>query len=265
MNVLDERRIDIFNKNGKFKNSIHLEVNIVDLSVTAEGDFFARINPSMERKEAIVRINTEGKITKHIAEYSDVKPSVKKGSRRGSYVIFTAFHSYTPHVCYSSVGGESIAYGLPLKYEFYLADNEGNLLLKIQKDEKICSISEREKNKIIEELEESISARGRKWPKGVLEEACKFPAHRPFFKKILVDEKQRIYLMRVVSVFEEEDKVVIDVFNKKGYYLYKIKISHNPEIIRHGYFYELYTSEESGEEKIRRYKIKNWNQIKTGI
>jgi len=180
-------------------------------------------------------------------------------------VIFTAFHSYTPHACYSLVGRESIVYGSPLKYEFFIADNNGNLQMKIQKDEKLYPISKREKNKIIEELEESISVRGRKWPKQVLEEACKFPAHRPFFKNILVDEKQRIYLLRVLSVFEEENKVVIDVFSKKGFYLYKIKVPHNPEIIRYGYFYELFASEESGEEKIKRYKVKNWKEIKEGI
>lgn len=262
--VLDGRQIKIFSALGEFKKNIPLETNIVDFSVNTEGDFLARINPSQERKEAIVRINTEGKITKNIAEYSDVEPAVRKGSRPGSYIIFTAFHSYTPHVCFSSIDGEGIAYGSPLKYEFYLADNEGNLRLRIQKDETTFPINEKEKNKIIKDLEKSISARGRKWPKGVLEDACKFPTHRPFFKKILIDEKIRLYLVRVVSVFEEADKVIIDVFDKDGYYLYKIQTPINPEIIRAGYLYELFSSEETGEEKIIRYKINNWNQIKKG-
>lgn len=262
--VLDGRQIKIFSTLGEFKKSIPLETSIVDFSVNTEGDFLARINPSQERKEAIVRIDTEGKITKRIAEYSDVEPAVRKGSRSGSYIIFTAFHSYTPHVCFSPIDGETIAYGFPLKYEFYLADNEGNLRLRIQKDETTFPINEKEKNKIIKDLEESISTRGRKWPKGVLEDACKFPSHRPFFKKILIDEKIRLYLVRVVSVFEEADKVIIDVFDKNGYYLYKIQTPINPEIIRAGYLYELFSSEDTGEEKIRRYKINNWNQIKKG-
>jgi hypothetical protein len=262
--VLDGRQIKIFSTLGEFKKSIPLETSIVDFSVNTEGDFLARINPSQERKEAIVRIDTEGKITKHIAEYSDVEPAVRKGSRPGSYIIFTAFHSYTPHVCFSPIDGESIAYGFPLKYEFYLADNEGNLRLRIQKDETTFPINEKEKNKIIKDLEKSISARGRKWPKGVLEDACKFPTHRPFFKKILIDEKIRLYLVRVVSVFEEADKVIIDVFDKDGYYLYKIQTPINPEIIRAGYLYELFSSEDTGEEEIRRYKINNWYQIKKG-
>ncbi len=56
----------------------------------------------------------------------------------------------------------------------------------------------------------------------------------------------------------ESEEVEFDIFSQEGYYLYKTKIPFTPEVIKNGYFYDHYSSEETGEVKIKRYKVKNW-------
>ncbi len=67
------------------------------------------------------------------------------------------------------------------------------------------------------------------------------------------------------SVLDESGQVELDIFSKDGYYLYKTFLSFNPEIIKIGFLYDIFTSEETGEVKIKRYRIKNWDQIEEGM
>jgi hypothetical protein len=57
----------------------------------------------------------------------------------------------------------------------------------------------------------------------------------------------------------------LNIFSKDGYYLYKTFLPFSPDIVKNGVLYDRFTSEETGEVKIKRYKVKNWDQIKRGI
>ena len=263
--VLDNRTITVFDDRGTYINTIQTEIQISEFSVASDGTIIARLNPSLESKKSIVHINQNGAVINKYAEYPDVKPAVRKGQRRGSYTIFTAFHDYTPHPRFCLIDEARFIYGFPLEYKLNISEISGNLLMVVKKDEISESIGRVEKNKIIRELEESISQGGRKWPNGTLEEACKFPPHRPFYRNILVDEKKRIYVLRVMSVLEEDKDIEIDIFSESGYYIYKTRLPISPSIIRNGNVYEILTSEETEEEIIKKYRIKNWDQIKEGI
>ena len=95
--VLDNRRVTVFDAKGSYISTIRTEIQISEFSVTSHGTIIARLNPSLERKKSIVRINQNGAVINKYGEYPDVKPAVRKGQRRGSYTIFTAFHDYTAH------------------------------------------------------------------------------------------------------------------------------------------------------------------------
>lgn len=265
LHVLDNRKIISFDDFGHFRKTIPLEIIISEFSLTSQGTIIARVNPAQERKKSLVHINKSGKIIDNYAEYPEVKPAVKKGQKRGSYVIFTAFHDYTPQPRFSPIDDERFVFGYPLEYELNIITYSGNPLLKISKDEKKKTISQEEKDEIIEALETSIFQGGRKWPKGVLEEACKFPSYRPFFQSILVDEKNRIYVAKIMSVISKNRSIDIDVFNEQGYYLYRSNLPFVPAIIRGGDVYEIFSSEETGEIIIKKYKILNWDRIKSEV
>jgi hypothetical protein len=66
-------------------------------------------------------------------------------------------------------------------------------------------------------------------------------------------------------VTDESEEVEFDIFSKEGYYLYRAKLPFTPEVIKNGYFYDLYSSEETGEVRIKRYKVRNWDKMAGGL
>jgi len=263
--VLDNKKVISFNSLGIYQGTIQTEVILSEFFITSQGTIVARINPAQERKKSIIHLDQNGKIINKYAEYPDVQPSIKKGQKRGSYVTFVAFHDYTPHPHFKFLEGDNFLYGYPLEYEINIVTYLGQPVLRIKKEENKKAISRKEKDKIMEELEASVSQSGRVWPEGALEEACRFPSYRPFYRDILIDEKKRIHVIRVMSVLNESNRIEIDIFNKSGYYLYRTELPFIPIIIQNGDMYELFSLEDTGEVRIRKYIIKNWDQIKEGI
>lgn len=260
--VLDIRKLKLFNRDGEFKKDIPLEVSIRDFFVTLNEDILASVISTKEQKEAIIKMNLEGKIIDYLTDFADLKLTMRKGSNEGSYLIFSATHNYTPRSSLSVLNGQNFVYGFPLKYELCIADYEGNLELKFLKKEPHQSISKSEKNKIINELKKGISRKGMKWPEEVIEAACRFPPYRPFFDRILVDDCGRIFVRKLKSIFESIDKIEFDVFNKDGYFIHRTILPFSPEIIKNGYLYDKCRLEDTGEVRIKKYKVKNWEQIR---
>lgn len=222
--VLDNKKVISFNSLGIYQETIQTEVILSEFFITSQGTIVARINPARERKKSIIHLDQNGKIINNYAEYPDVKPSIKKGQKRGSYVTFVVFHDYTPHPRFKSLEGDNFVYGYPLEYEINIITYSGKPVLRIKKEENKKAISRKEKDKIMAELEASISRSGRIWPEGALEEACKFPSHRPFYRDILIDEKKRIHVIRVMPVLNQSHGIEIDIFNENGYYLYRTEL-----------------------------------------
>ncbi len=52
---------------------------------------------------------------------------------------------------------------------------------------------------------------------GMVEETLHFEKHRAYFDNILSDDRQRLYVRRVKSVFDEGSGFEFDVFNREGY------------------------------------------------
>jgi len=267
IHVLDSlRKIVKFNPEGEFLKNINLQSFVTDFCVDTESNIIAQIHFSNkdERKRAIVKIGKGGKIVKNIAEYSDIKPAVRKSSG-GGVSAFTVFHDYTPDLCFSYIENTRFCYGFSPDYKIDIVDSNGDILMNIQKEEPLISISRKEKEFIINRLIENMSDRGRKWPKGVLEEACNFPKSRPFYKGMIVDDRQRIYVWKVKSVLEKSEEEEFDLFSREGFYLYKVVLplipKHTKLIIQKGFLYNISTNEE-GVVIVKRYKIKNWGQMK---
>lgn len=80
-----------------------------------------------------------------------------------------------------------------------------------------------------------------------------------------MDDKERMWIQKTKSVLTEEKEIEFDIFSQDGYYLYKTTFPFHVGIIRNGYFYCIYYFKETGEESIKRYRIKNWKYIKEGI
>ena len=86
-----------------------------------------------------------------------------------------------------------------------------------------------------------------------------FPKYRPFFKKILIDEKDRIYVTRLKSILDSGNDESIDVFSKDGEYLYTVAMPFVPRIIKDGFIYFIEKTLGKDDDyvyKAKSYKIK---------
>ena len=258
----DSRSMKIFDKKGEFIKTIKLEIPISEFYVDANGYIFANaglVAERGERRRAFVKMNSEGKIIKNIAEFSDIKEVAKKS--REVTATFRVHHNYTPRFCFSALNEKTFSYGYPSTYQLLVSDNEGKLLLKVQKEETTSPIPQVEKKFIIESIEKNLSRGGKKWPEGVVEEACHFPPTKPFFWSILVDDFQRLYVWKVKSTTDPSKDYEFDVFDKEGYFLYRLKFPNRPEIIGKGFLFDIKEDEETGEVLVRRFRIKNWDKM----
>ena len=263
--VLESRKMQIFNKLGEFKKSFHFDVYLADFAVDNEGNIlgYADLNPRDPAIRGIIKMDSQGKTIKKIAEFTD----------RGIQIIITDYatftlspnHAYSPRLQFAALGQNKYIYGYSSDYLLQLIDNEGNPILRITKEESSQSITQKEKKYIIDRTCETLESRNIKIPRKKVEETLYFRSHCAYFNKILSDDRQRMYVQRVKSVFDESTRIEFDIFNKEGYYLYKISLPFSPEIIKHGCIYDIQTPEETGEVKAKRYHIKNWDQIKEAI
>ena len=263
--VLGGRRIQIFNTSGEYLRGITLENPISNLSLDSDGCFFGitSLQDEKGRKSQVVKLDPEGKLIKTCAEFTAPKSVQRKSGE--SIVSFRAIHAYSPGLLLTTLNKETFCYGYSLKYEIFIIHKKGDLISQIHRDDKIHAITKDEKDHIIGQLEEHLSRSGSKWPRDVLEEACDFPSSRTFFRGMLADDRQRLFIWRVRSVLDESDERIFDVFSRDGYFIYRIKMNFLPDLIKNGSLYDIEEDEDTGDTLIKRYTIKNWDQIKEGI
>ncbi len=264
--VSEKTRIQIFNSSGEYQRGILLKNTINEFFVDCDGNFISYMNLRDEKdsKKYIIKLDSRGNIAEKMTVFTDVK-AVQKKNDAGITFTLKVYHQYNYWPYLFPVSDKEFIYAYPAEYALFLMNTAGELILEIYKSEPHHAISRAEKDFIINGIEENLSRRGRKVPKDVLEAACQFPLHRPFFNWIFVDDNGRIYLRKADSVLEAKKDIEFDMFSKDGYYLYRFSLSFSPEYIKNGYIYDINTSEETGDVKIIRYKVTNWDQIKEGI
>ena len=136
----------------------------------------------------------------------------------------------------------------------------------IEKNEPPRPIKKHEKDKLMDRYMESQRRReqGLKLSRGEVKKGYIFPEHRPFFKGIIKDDKDRIYVFRFKSPLDKEKYEKYDLFSKEGYYLYKVTMPSIPfPVIKNGYIYTYQLDKDTGFSRVIRYRIKNWDQIET--
>ena len=173
---------------------------------------------------------------------------------------------YTPGLWFFPINESLAVYGDSSEYKIFVIDSSGELVRIIEKDESPQSISKKEINKRIDVFLEHQKkrTRGPKFTRSELKAAASFPKHYPFFFGFQTDDKSRIYVRKIKSPLDEYEGVYCDIFSENGYFLYRAKLPHSG-VVKNGCLYRAARDEETEYIKIKRYKIKNWDQIKEGI
>ena len=262
--VRDSRRIHIFEKNGDLIKTFTLQNLISAFRPTESGKIFAVVSKSTPAANGMTSISefslldSEWDIIKAFGSYSETY------SFRGAQNLG---HAYTPGMHFSHLDKEHAVYGISSEYKLFIINSSGETDLIIEKDTPPRSLTKKEKNKIINDAVErsKLYPSGQKYSKSDYEKSTKFPKHVYYFSGIKTDDLGRIYVGGFISPLEENKNPVWSLFNKEGYYLYQAEIPVHPSVIKNGYIYQREFDAETGYIKIKRYKIKNWDQIKTGI
>ncbi|MCP2520595.1 NHL repeat-containing protein [Candidatus Aminicenantes bacterium AC-708-M15] len=251
--VRDSRKIKIFDKEGNYTKDVVLKNFSMNFYLDSEGNIMAKVFKSTEsgRMSSFDKISPEGKLLKTIAQFPYGMTVTKVGK-----AVIAVSHQYVCDLFISSINPQMFIYGYSKEYELFAVNEKGDILFKFLKEEPYHPISGAEKDKVRNQFKRIPDA---------VKKAIQFPPHRPFFMGILCDDVGRIYVLRFKTILDEKKGYDFDIFSKDGYYLYKTHIPYYPRIIKNGFLYTRITSEETGEELIKRYKIKNWSDIKERI
>ena len=76
---------------------------------------------------------------------------------------------------------------------------------------------------------------------------------------------QRNITKGILNAVQEKTSREVDVFSNDGHLLYTSLLPPNTCEIRDGFLYAYSIDEASRLESVKRYRIKNWAQIKDGI
>jgi hypothetical protein len=260
--VSDQMKIEVFDAEGEYKKNITLENRIYEFLITPEGYIITHtiLSEGEGSKKVVVKLNLEGKIIATLAEFTDVE-SVRSNTEEGSTMTIKAYHQYNYWPYLYPSGADEFVYAYPAEYKIFHMNSNGEQSLIIQREIAENLISREEKNFIMNGIREQIERRGIQITDDVLETACQFPPHRPYFNRILLDDAGRIYVRNAGSVLDQNVPVQLDIFSKDGFYLYKTSFPFTPDVIRKGRMYDVFTSQETGKVEIKRYRIKNWSQL----
>lgn len=274
------RKVHIFDKDGEFEKAITLKeftrpiMSVTgEFGITKEGNLIAKTLSRGERKSDmpmdydtffnIDLINSDGAIIKTLASFRRERSGVIRTER----AIISTNNLCTPRLCLCPINEDLAIYGYSFDYSLFAINSKGETVYIIKKDEPPQSITKDEKEKVIDRFMEGQKKREGipKISRSKYESALRFPKHKPFFRSITKDDKDRIYVNKFDLPFDRTDGPNFDLFDKDGHFLYRVKIPSLYPVIKFGCFYTIKIDQETGYDKIKRYKIKNWEQIREGL
>ncbi len=252
--VGEMRKIHMFDSYGTFVKATTIPFFFMNFTPDGEGNFVVTGRVTIEGGQnlGVMILDSKGKIQKTIAEFPGF-PMHETG--------VTISHPYSPQIRFAATTDKGFVYGYNMDYKLYIADWSGKSVIVFDKEEPNRAIGRKEKNKIIDDLVKNLANTERGWSKGLVEKMANLPQHRPFFDRIRVDDTGRIYIRQCKSILDESKDTDFDIFGNDGHYLYTTKLPFIPMSIRDGFMYHSTYSKETGEVKVLRYRIKNWEQM----
>ena len=255
------RKIIIFDKEGKYLDKdIPLVELLNDFYLDRDGCIWGKFfSPG---NHFIKKVNLTGKVENTFAEIpyyvNRIKTSYSKVGNTANLGGYFFTHGYEYDLFLSQVDNHTFIYGYSKEYELIAVDKTGETLFMIRKDETSKEITKNEKDRIKNQNIWNLRKQGHNVP----EISIKFPEYMPYFYSIITDNKGRIYVRKNPVSRESNTNHEYDVFNKEGQYIYKIHLNHYPDVIKNGCVYTRIANEETGEEQVKRFLIKNWRLMK---
>jgi len=218
----------------------------MDMASDGEGQIVITGRVLRENTHAlgVMIVDRDGKVETKLAQFLGI-PMHSNGT--------TVSHDYSPELRFSAKKNDGFVYGYNREYKLYVSDWTGKTVMQVEKDEPDQSVSRSEKNKILDEIYKNTTRAGLGWKKNTVEDMAAVPKNRPFFDRLLADDKGRIFVRRRNSILDEEQKWSFDIFGSDGIFLYTTTLAFTPTCIKDGSMYVIATSNETGETTVVRY------------
>ena len=231
--------LEYFSADGKPLKSLRIAHGCYDFRIAPDGTVFAIVGTENDIKivHSLNKVDTQGQIGKNIVEF----PYGLYMQRTESGGILSMTTGHELQLLFNLLDNQSLVFGYSKEYVLTVVDFDGNVRYRIVKDEPYPKFTDKEKGEY------------KRMP---------LPEYKPYFYALFVDDLGRIYVQRNQADWHVEENVQkdIDVFSKDGYFLYRTKLPKDMYVVRNGY---VYSCEVGDEEIIKRYRIKNWEAIRT--
>jgi hypothetical protein len=234
------RNISQFNTSGTFVRSMRIDRTITsDFFVDKAGNVycFTRSMTPKGLQRNLAKYSPQGNQPEILAAYSDPAYIMQRGKTGG--VFGGLIHEYSADAYLAPLDKNTFCYGCNL-------------------ENRVCIYDTKEKKETVITLpfkKEKITSGEEAYFEKKCGQLAFLPAHRPFFKKILSDQKGRIYIFRVTPVLDKSSGIWVYVFNKKGESLSGFISEVDPLLIWGDHFYAR-ERDESEDLIVKKYKIK---------
>jgi len=239
--VLDYMNIKTFDTNYKLDKQLKLPVYFDKVFTNAAGNIcgIARIyKNTRERVRSVVVIDRNHNI-KTLDEFP--YPPVGIIHTPDGDVSNYVGHYYVPSIFACQIDSNFFLYAYSQRYVINIVNADGSISSVIEKNEPETFISSSEKEWVTEEA----LSRKHNVSDSIVRKSIFFPDRKPFFNKIIVDDKGWIYVQRLSTFQEREKKFLFDVFNREGIFIYRLTLDFSPEFIKNGYMYYYREQEEN--------------------
>lgn len=213
--------------------------------VSSQGDIFGFIRDMDQTgiTRRLVKYDQKGEQSAFLFDFKDSGFLLIRGKEGGA--LGGVFHQYTPTPYLSPLDNDSFYYGYNLEDKIYFY-NVKTAAVKMA---------------LLPGPKEPITGDEESYFNKQYGKMAQLPVHRPFFNKLLCDEKGRIYVLRVKSILSGDKKVLMDVFNKAGEYIYRFESPIDPLLIRDGNMY-VAAEDASLNVILKKFHIKNYAVLK---
>ena len=224
--IYDGAKFVVFTADLTFVRNIPVMITGREVYVDKDGNLYCRKSDfgAAQPEEFLAKYNSHGKL---VGEY--IRMPDQAMSMAGGMAIRTP-HPYVPTNLFC-LDPRSIMYFLPnTGSQVSRLDVQGTASPAFNVDTKDIPISKEEKTEVERTYVGGTSSNS---PMNV---ELRYADHRPYYRKILIDENGRFYLVRTESVLAKGKEATVDVY-QAGHEKRELRLGGDPLSVHQGYLY----------------------------
>lgn len=235
-------RLLFYRTEGTYLGQATLRSPIRDFIIDAENKLWGIVSVLDEEGErrALEKIEIDGKVLLQIIK---VPYQVSRKIEADATIRITT--GYEEDLFMVALMGKNLAYGYSGEYKLTIIETDGQPRLIIKNQGARRLIPPEEASKIAEYLKSK---------------------YQPHFFGIFTDDLDRMWVLRDNPLSVKGRAARYDIYSQDGYFIYTTSLPYaRLLVLKNGKLYARHVEEETGIHMVKRYRIENWNLLKTSL